>query len=160
MSATKPAFASVREGGSQAPTYAASSASGSSNSSVRGGSGASQIMPQRSVSPAGSGVAVTPSPVRRSTYGRPTTIASYGSGPTSSDSAAGCQAPRSRGSVLRSPSASAPTAGRSLTQAQSRPSSSLARGAAARCARGGMFDCSPSEGSSTHVPVSSNSQPW
>ena len=121
---------SVRDGGSQAPTYSASSASGSSNSSVRGGSGASQTTPQRSVSPAGCGVGGQASPVaaqhvRQADHGRLVRL-----GPISSDSAAGCQAPRSRGSALRSPSGvGGGSAGRSLTQAQSRPSSSLARGA-------------------------------
>ncbi len=55
---------------------------------------------------------VRPSPVRRSTYGRPTTVASARlARRPRSDSAAGCQARRSRGSVLRSPPASAPAAG-------------------------------------------------
>ncbi len=144
-------------GGSQAPTYAASSTSGSSNKSTIGGSGASQMRPHRSWTACGTGV-TSSGPARRSVHAEPSSDTSTGSRPTSLDSATGCQARRSSSSTLDDSSIGAPSG--SGLRTHTAPSSTLTAGPPVRLARGGTGASSPSEGTATHVPSAANSQPW
>src|SRR5690349_24811026 len=151
LSATNAALALVTDGGSQAPTKSRSSASGSSNRSTSGSSGAIQTSPQRSCTAKGLGVT---SRFSATVQVRPRSVASTGSSLTS---ATGCQARCSSASTLDDNSTgSSPVSGFCT---QTAPSSSLT-GVPVRLARGGIDPASPSDGTVTQAPSGPNSQPW